>query len=473
MRIVLITAVVFSFACTKQNPNLCCIDEADCANVGLEEVKGCSDGLLCRGNQCIAEVCASSAECDADAPYCVAPPDGRCQMACTDDAECPGFGQSSTEVFCEAGTCIECRSSNDCGNANAPICDAGSCVACSANDQCASGVCVDDGTCADPADVAYVAPNGPSTGDCLETSPCATIEAALALGRPFVVIESGTYQRSGTVNLVGVNVRLIGRGNTRPVLRRSDVGPIVTILSAATVGLEFLELSNSTGTPADEAHGVECKQLQGVPKVRLVDAVVRNNALSGVHTNTCVLDAIRSEFRANGADGLQLIDTNTVIDACTFAENGSEGALLDGGVHVVTNSFFFRNPRNGLSLFASPGSRVEFNTIVDNGAAGTSTDSAGFFCNANGGSLSFPNNILARNKTSTDGSGCTFPSSIIVDSTGDIGPLKFVSPDVAPFDYHIQAGSMAIDAATITTLDHDFDGDPRPSSGADVGADEL
>ena len=37
MRIILVLAICL-IACTKQNPNLCCIDEADCANVGLDEV---------------------------------------------------------------------------------------------------------------------------------------------------------------------------------------------------------------------------------------------------------------------------------------------------------------------------------------------------------------------------------------------------------------------------------------------------
>jgi hypothetical protein len=86
MRIVIALAISL-IACTKQNPNLCCIDEADCANVGLEEVKGCDDGLLCRGNQCIAELCDASAECDGDAPYCSSA--GTCQQTCSEDVECP------------------------------------------------------------------------------------------------------------------------------------------------------------------------------------------------------------------------------------------------------------------------------------------------------------------------------------------------------------------------------------------------
>jgi hypothetical protein len=81
-----------------------------------------------------------------------------------------------------------------------------------------------------------------------------------------------------------------------------------------------------------------------------------------------------------------------------------------------------------------------------------------------------PNNIIVRNTRQTSGT-CSFPNSIVIDA--NIAPLMFVSPDAEPFDYHLQAGSMAIDAATITTVTHDFDGDPRPSNEADVGADEF
>ncbi len=139
MRIVIVLALSL-IACTKKNPDLCCIDEADCANVGLTEVQGCGDGLLCRGNQCIAEVCSSSAECDADAPYCVNVPDGRCQQTCDDDSQCPGFGEASSLVFCETGSCVECRTNDECDVA-APVCDAGTCRGCVLNVECDSGVC--------------------------------------------------------------------------------------------------------------------------------------------------------------------------------------------------------------------------------------------------------------------------------------------------------------------------------------------
>jgi hypothetical protein len=476
MRIVLLIVAITLIACTKPNPNLCCVDASDCATVGLEEVKGCDDGLLCRGNQCIAEVCETSAECDADAPYCVLIPDGRCQEACTDDIQCPGFGESVEQTFCEAGACVECRTSeSDCTGAT-PVCDDGRCVACVRNQDCASGVCIEDGTCANTIDVAYVSTSGATSGECLETSPCDKIEFALALTpeRPFIVIESGTYTRAGTLALLGSR-RLIGRGPTRPVLRRSTDGPIVTLQNVAEIGLEELEISGATGTagPGDPTlgHGVLCPtgSTGGTRTVKLVDSVVRGNAVHGVRAQNCTVDAFLTRFAENGSSGVSMTDSASVFDRCVVEDNVERGAFFDVGIYVVTNSIIARNGRVGLELFASSGSRAEFNTIVDNANTGTLGQHAGFFCNAP--NIAFSNNIVSRNRIQTSGSGCTFPDSIIIDT--DITPLNFVSPDVAPFDYHIQAGSIAIDAAGTTTLDHDFDGQPRPASGADVGADEL
>src|SRR4051794_4376571 len=97
MRAVICLALAL-VGCSKKNPNLCCIDEADCASVGLSDVTSCEEKLVCRGNQCIAEVCEVSAECEAAAPYCVGAPDGRCADTCSDDDQCPGFGQSSDQT---------------------------------------------------------------------------------------------------------------------------------------------------------------------------------------------------------------------------------------------------------------------------------------------------------------------------------------------------------------------------------------
>ncbi len=466
MRIVLALAITL-IACTKQNPNLCCVDEADCANVGLEETKGCDDGLLCRGNQCIAEVCASSAECDADAPFCVFVPDGRCQMTCTEDAQCSGFGDEPERTFCETGGCVECRQGMaDCSGAT-PVCGAeGRCVGCTRNDQCESGVCVDDGTCADESEIGHVSPTGIPTNDCSATMPCQTVENALAVApnRPFILIESGTYTTNATIQLRGTR-RIIGRGPTRPLLRRSTNGPIVTLSNvgvASNVGLEFLDIGGAVGPTLENdtgGHGILCP-VDANATISVVESVIRQNQSNGVRVRQCTLKVSRSEFKQNGV-GIASTDSTVTVDSSQFTSN-TGGLNLDAGNYVVTNNFVTRNLGNGIEvfLFAGEAPKLEFNTVVDNGGAG-------FSCS--GSSTPMANNIVARNGAGGAGS-CTFPTSVIIAS--DISPLKFVSPDVTPFDYHIQSGSIAIDAA-VRTVVRDFDGDVRSGDTADIGADEL
>ena len=69
--------------------------------------------------------------------------------------------------------------------------------------------------------------------------------------------------------------------------------------------------------------------------------------------------------------------------------------------------------------------------------------------------------------------GCPLGSS---KTAVDNATFKFVQADsaTAPWDYHIQIGSTAIDAGTATDIGFDVDGDLRPQGSAvDVGADEY
>jgi hypothetical protein len=50
--------------CTKPNPNRCCTDEVDCVAKDIPVGSQCDHGLVCRGNQCIAQLCETSSSCD-------------------------------------------------------------------------------------------------------------------------------------------------------------------------------------------------------------------------------------------------------------------------------------------------------------------------------------------------------------------------------------------------------------------------
>ncbi|HLL21256.1 MAG TPA: choice-of-anchor Q domain-containing protein, partial [Kofleriaceae bacterium] len=157
-----------------------------------------------------------------------------------------------------------------------------------------------------------------------------------------------------------------------------------------------------------------------------------------------------------------VVDGKATIDRSTFTRN-SKALFLDAGVFRVTNNFIVRNDL-GVDLFANGGTLIQFNTIVDN--------AKGLNCHAFDGPLQLQNNLLARNAMGADLSDCSLANSLNANSA--IGPLKFKSPDVAPFDYHITAGSSAVDHGSATTVNTDFDGQPRPAGAAsDMGADEL
>ena len=164
------------------------------------------------------------------------------------------------------------------------------------------------------------------------------------------------------------------------------------------------------------------------------------------------------------AIGLGIQDNSMTVDRCVFSGD-QYGMTFDGGTLKATNSFFVRNTKDGVDISSQLNTiDFEFNTIVDNGQYGVIANSFD----------SLPNNIVARSGSlETNCNGCQLPGSIIIHAT-DVSNLHFVSPDAQPYDYHLGAGSIAIDAAVAATLDHDYDGDTRPKGAArDLGADEA
>jgi len=183
--------------------------------------------------------------------------------------------------------------------------------------------------------------------------------------------------------------------------------------------------------------------------------------MSGVAGHSCTIDASRSNFTNNGFDGLEATDGSGTIDACVTSGNGNDGFFIDVGLFTIRNSFAVRNVGAGFNIAGTQGTSIEFDTAADNGA--------GFACGTPG--FAFPNNLIVRNGSNISTS-CTYPTSLISDVT--IG-INFTSPDVAPYDYHIGAASLAIDmATTASSNDVDYDGDARPQGASkDVGADEF
>ena len=93
--------------------------------------------------------------------------------------------------------------------------------------------------------------------------------------------------------------------------------------------------------------------------------------------------------------------------------------------------------------------------------------------------MSVSNSLVANNRQNGNATGvnaqvflcATATTAVLVSSSA----LKFKNDTIEPYDYHLQNGSVAIDAATTSTpVTIDVDGDVRPQgAGKDQGADEY
>jgi hypothetical protein len=88
LSVTLLLAIAAAACTTKRTEGVCCVTEADCAQLGVGEPRPCEVGQACRAFECVAAECATSAECTSpDAPVCI---DGLCVASCRVDADCAG-----------------------------------------------------------------------------------------------------------------------------------------------------------------------------------------------------------------------------------------------------------------------------------------------------------------------------------------------------------------------------------------------
>jgi hypothetical protein len=235
----------------------------------------------------------------------------------------------------------------------------------------------------------------------------------------------------------------------------------------ADITFDNVVLAGARGNSSPVA-GAAIACTAGLNRVRLQGAVIEDNDGAGIFALDCQVVVADSTFRNNRSYGLDLRGTAgsvATVDRSVFTGNFTGGRFYKGDFDV-RNSMFVRNG-NGVEFTPSVGSTFEFNTVADN--------DTGLFCNMNteqpDAVLSLSNNIFARNGANAFGNRCTTTTSLV---TASVTELRFVRPDVSPYDYHITAGSSAIDAATGGDIPVDVDREPRPVGAArDLGADEL
>lgn len=428
-----------------------------CGIFFAEESNYCSDAL---NHNCMNQI---DAPLDA-ATGCKAAPD-----------KCTGATPACDMM---ADKCVECTTaSHDLCTGVEPVCGADeTCRGCTTHSDCTSEVCLPDGSCAAEGDVAYVN-GGTGTGAaCTKAAPCKTLTAALATSKAMVKVKGVTAEPAGVT--AGAVARRVF-GDTGAQIATASVAPIV--LASANTNIEFhqVTIGNEPGIqpPAciliNNGTTATIKVFGG--KIYGCQVGISNASSGGTVTVT------GATVSGNTGGGISSTGGTVTVTGATVSGNSGGGITTTNGIVKLTNNFIIRNGNastagvGGVSLTsAGAGSLVDFNTIVDNDAS--TTGFGGIACI--GSVVVATNSIFAGNRQNGASSmasqmfGCTAQTSAVLMSTAS---LMFKNDTVAPYDYHLQSGSVAIDAATTSTSTVlDVDGDARPQGvSKDQGADEF
>ena len=402
-----------------------------------------------------------------DEPNNLCTPDGM-PMKCESPDQCT----TETEPVCKMpeGVCVQCTA-NEPGACTGmkPICndETNQCEACDAHTDCPdSDTCLPTGACAVATDVLYVEEGGTANLECDFDSRCATLEQALAAMPVRSIVRVKGAVTGPTATITDRDLTIIG-----------DPEAPETCTLTRNNGNEVLVLQ---GTSKVRIHGVRIADASGGTSGRGISA-------SSGHTGE--LEVQRS-IVTNNYIGIEMLGTGSLtLGRSTISLNSGGGVVLLNTQHRfdITNNFIFRNGSENSSTYSGinipnviggSGSRLEFNTIVDNDALNGTGRAGGVFCDIM--NFNAPNNIIAHNAVSgmftepnSQANGiCNFTGSLL---RADPADLLFVDPDNPPFNYKLKLGSAAIDAAMSgAPIMMDHEGEPRPNGMfRDMGADEY
>lgn len=477
-------AIAAGLACTRINPDICCVTDLQCHDFGLTDHIPCAAGLACSPTKsvCVPAECQISLDCPASAPLCI---DHLCAATCQVDADC---NENPGKPFClkANGQCVGCLDASSCPPDKA-FCDAEShaCRGCLSDDQCSSGVCVEaDGTCADRAAVLLVSSNGTDSGDC-STAPCASISYALGKvtdTRTIIRLNGGVLADAPTIHfnravvIDGDHTQINTPTNGPTFAFDNLVSGVVTIegVRFTTPGAARPAVSVSAGNVI-RLHDVgvtgSILESQGTLNVSLLSA-----ASTTLDCTSGTLSMVQSTLNGSTIDAMNcavtLVQNQFSFDATAVTSRGGL-VTIENNIFVALSEF-----TDAVVVGANaPNSTLAFNTFVNTATLVQSP--VAVTCDSTDVVTS---NVFAYNSTHPLSDGCAARASLF-DLVGSSEAGSNVTGDPATFfmdraggDFHLAARSPAIGIGELGIVNVDLRGGSRPvptGSQPDAGAFEA
>lgn len=481
---------------TRNNPDFCCFDPADCADFGVDDVRSCDSARVCVDHLCVDAECAAPADCPAEQPYCA---NRLCSATCSTDPDCNGI---DGRPHCDgSGACVACAADDQCPP-TAPVCDPNdqTCRTCASDDECASGICLEaEGTCAAEADTVYVSMGGTDVGECTSAAPCLSVTYALTRidTQRNVLRLVGTDYATEFGIYIDKNLYL-----DAPDTALSVTTPTSTVLrvgNQARVTIEHILIASATGGALSIGGDVKLWRVQvrdsnqtdgtagiymGGGNVEVYGSEIIDTTLDCEASTTAALTVTSTNFEVLGKTGGGLTASGCGVQISRSTFKPLTLLSLDGGTATIENNVLLRQSGQTnytLSLVNVNGT-FRFNTLATRNTSGVDN-----VIHCVGGSADiFTSNIVAVKSVRpiTTGSDCAFKYSLFdtdamtVPGTTNLSQaFGSIFVDPANNDYHPAATSLALGAAEQgLDVTDDFDGNPRPQpAGAnpDIGAYEV